>query len=223
MGQAIGESIPFAVGVAVCPIPIIAVILMLLSDRAGPNSVSFGLGWVAGVTGALTVVILASGTIGTGSDNSPSHGTSTVKIVLGALILLLGLRDWRKRPAPGESAELPKWLRAIEATTPVKSLGLGVVLSAFNPKSLLLILGGGLAIAGAPATSGGKTVAAAVFVVLGCSTVIFPLVLYRALGARAQQTLESLNVWLQANNATVMAILLLVIGVVLIGKGVSGF
>ena len=34
MGQAIGESLPFAVGVAISPIPIIAVILMLLSRRA---------------------------------------------------------------------------------------------------------------------------------------------------------------------------------------------
>jgi hypothetical protein len=30
-------------------------------------------------------------------------------------------------------------------------------------------------------------------------------------------------VWLQANNSTVMAVLLLVIGVVLVGKGISGF
>jgi hypothetical protein len=33
--------------------------------------------------------------------------------------------------------------------------------------------------------------------------------------------LDALTAWLQANNATVMAVLLLVIGVVLIGKGVG--
>ena len=66
-------------------------------------------------------------------------------------------------------------------------------------------------------------VAAIVFVLLAISTVVLPVVLYRILGTRAQGTLESLNVWLQANNTTVMAVLILVIGVVLIGKGVSGF
>ena len=35
--------------------------------------------------------------------------------------------------------------------------------------------------------------------------------------------LESLRVWLVHNNAIVMAVLLLVIGVVLIGKGIGSF
>jgi hypothetical protein len=35
--------------------------------------------------------------------------------------------------------------------------------------------------------------------------------------------LDSINTWLKVNNATVMAVLLLVIGFVLIGKGIGGF
>jgi hypothetical protein len=53
--------------------------------------------------------------------------------------------------------------------------------------------------------------------------VIIPVVLYRVLGSRPEATLESLNAWLQANNATVMAVLLLVIGAAPIGKGATGF
>jgi hypothetical protein len=223
MGQAIGDSITLAIGVAISPIPIIAIILMLLSKKAGANSLAFALGWVVGVAGLLTVVIAASGAIGTGSGGAPSHGVSVVKIVLGVLLLLVGLRDWKKRPKPGEPSALPKWLQAIESITPVKSAGLGVALAAINPKNLLLIVGGGLAIANAPTSTGGKVVAAVVFVLLAVCTVVLPVVLYRILGARAQSPLESLNAWLQANNATVMAVLILVIGVVLIGKGVSGF
>jgi hypothetical protein len=34
MGQAIGDSITFAVGIAISPVPIIAVILMLLSTKS---------------------------------------------------------------------------------------------------------------------------------------------------------------------------------------------
>ncbi len=223
MGQAIGDSITLALGVAISPIPIIAIILMLLSKKAGANSLAFALGWVVGVTGALTVVILASGAIGTGSGGAPSHGVSVVKIILGVLLLLVGLRNWKKRPKAGEPVVLPKWLQAIESITPAKSGGLGVALSAVNPKNLLLIVGGGLAIANAPTSTGGKVVAAIVFVVMAISTVVTPVVLYRVLGTRAQSTLESLNAWLQANNTTVMAVLMLVIGVVLIGKGLSGF
>ena len=49
MNQVIGDLLPLAVGVAVSPVPIIAVILMLLSPRAGGTSVGFLAGWVAGV------------------------------------------------------------------------------------------------------------------------------------------------------------------------------
>jgi hypothetical protein len=223
VGQAIGESITFAIGVAISPIPIIAVILMLLSKRAGANSLAFGGGWVIGVTGAIIVVIAVSGAIGTGSDGAASHGTSTTKLVLGAVLLLLGLRNWRKRPAAGQPAVLPKWLQAMESITPAKSGALGIGLSALNPKNLIMIIGGGLAISGAPVSTGGKVGATVIFVLLAVSTVVVPVVLYRLMGARIQPQLESLNGWLQANNATVMAMLFLIIGVVLIGKGLGGF
>jgi hypothetical protein len=223
VGQAVGGSITFALGIAISPIPIIAVILMLLSKKAGANSLAFAAGWVFGVAGVTAVVIAASGAIGAGTSNSPSHGASIVKLVLGALLLIRGLRNWRSRPKAGDLAPLPKWLQAVEAITPVKSAGLGVLLSAANPKNLIMAIGGGLSIAQAPTSNGGMAVAALIFVALAVSTVVVPVILYHSLGARAVRLLDPLNAWLQANNAAVMAVLFLVIGVVLIGKGISGF
>ena len=49
-----------------------------------------------------------------------------------------------------------------------------------------------------------------------------PVVVYRAAGAKAQRWLDEMRVWLAQNNAVVMSVLLLVIGVVLLGKGISG-
>jgi hypothetical protein len=48
MGQAIGESLPLAVGIALSPIPIIAVVLMLTSHQARINGPVFVAGWLAG-------------------------------------------------------------------------------------------------------------------------------------------------------------------------------
>ncbi len=223
MGQAIGESLPFAIGVAISPIPIIAVILMLLSKRAGANSTAFGIGWLVGIAGVTAVVLAVAGSIGTTSDGSQSTGTSTVKLVLGIAVLFLGLRNWRRRPAPGEADALPKWLQSIENVTPMKSAALGVGLSAINPKNVIMILGGGIAISQAPTSPAGHVGAAVIFVALAATTVLVPVVLYRIMGAKAQPMLSSLNTWLEHNNTTVMAVLLLVIGVVLIGKGLGGF
>jgi hypothetical protein len=72
-------------------------------------------------------------------------------------------------------------------------------------------------------SAGDEMVVVAVFVVIAVATVAAPVVVARATGSRAQHLLDSMKTWLTANNATVMAVLLLVIGVVLIGKAISGF
>ena len=148
---------------------------------------------------------------------------SWIKIGLGVLLLLVGLRDWRKRPRKGEEPTLPKWLTTIESITPIKSGGLGLLLSAVNPKNLLLLVGAGVVIAQEATTTGDKVVAMIVFIVIAISTVALPVILNLTMGDKARAILDSLNAWLKANNATVMAVLILVIGFVLVGKGISGF
>jgi hypothetical protein len=43
------------------------------------------------------------------------------------------------------------------------------------------------------------------------------------MGARSQELLGKLKTWLARNNAVIMAVLLLIIGVKLIGNAISGF
>jgi hypothetical protein len=223
VGQAIGDSLPLAIGVAISPIPIIAVILMLLSKRAGVNSALFLIGWFIGIAVVLSVAVSVAGTATLGSSSDPTTGVSWLKVGLGILLLSAGLRDWRKRPKEGETPTLPKWLTTIEDITPPKAGGLGLLLSAANPKNLILLVGGGVAIAQGATTTGNKVVAMVVFIVIAVSTVALPVILALTMGERARAILDSLNRWLKTNNATVMAILMLVIGFVLIGKGVGGF
>jgi hypothetical protein len=223
VGQAIGDSLPLAIGVAISPIPIIAIILMLLSKRAATNSASFLVGWFIGIAVVLSIVVAVSGTATLTTSSGPATGVSWIKVVLGVLLLLVGLRDWRKRPKGGEEATLPKWLTTVESITPPKAGGLGILLSAVNPKNLLLLVGGGIAIAQGATTTGDKAVAMIVFIVIAVSTVALPVILTLTMGQRARAILDSLNSWLKTNNATVMAVLMLVIGFVLIGKGISGF
>ena len=58
MGAAIGQVLPFAVGVALSPVPIIAVALMLMSQRARLNGPLFVIGWLVGLA-VIGVVVLA--------------------------------------------------------------------------------------------------------------------------------------------------------------------
>lgn len=58
MAEAIGHVLSLGVGVALSPVPIIAVVLMLGTPRARANGPAFVLGWVAGLAVAGTVILL---------------------------------------------------------------------------------------------------------------------------------------------------------------------
>jgi threonine/homoserine/homoserine lactone efflux protein len=222
MGAVIGDLLPLAVGVAISPIPIIAVILMLLAPKAGGTSAGFLLGWLIGIVGATTVFLLLAGTLDQGSSSEPSAASSWIKLALGALLLVLAVRQWRSRPKPGAEPTLPKWMTAIDTFTAGKAVGLGLALSAVNPKNLLMCVAAGTTIAAGGLSTGQVVGSVAIFTVLAASTVAVPVVGYAVGRKRMAGPLESLHTWLTAHNGAVMATLLLIIGVVLIGKGLGG-
>lgn len=216
-----GELLPLAVGVAISPVPIIAVILMLFAPRAGGTSVGFLLGWVAGIVVATVVFLWLAGIADLGGGGS-SAAASWIRLLLGVGMLVLAVKQWRDRPRPGAEPALPAWMAAIDRFTPGKALGLGFLLSAVNPKNLAMCVAAGVAIGAASLPGGQQTIAVVVFTVIAACTVAVPVIAFAVAAERMRGPLHRLKAWLLANNSTVMAVLLLVIGVVLVGKGIGG-
>lgn len=217
MGSVIGGLLPLAVGVAVSPIPIIAAILMILSKNAGGAAKGFAVGWVAGILVVTGVMTSLAGTLG-GTDSEPSTGASIVKIILGVALVVLAVIQWQER----SQTEVPGWMKAIDTLTPVKALGLGALLSGVNPKNLLLCVSAGVAIGAGGLSAGGDLVAIVVFTLLASVTVLAVVVGYMLAADKLGPTLDSLREWLQLNNHAVMAIVLLIMGTVVVGKGIGG-
>jgi hypothetical protein len=220
VGQGISEVLTFAVGVAISPVPIIAVILMLFSARAKVNGPMFLLGWVAALAVVSGLVYAASDASNASTSSGASDAISWGKIVLGVLLLLLAARNWRSRPAPGVEPEMPKWMAGIDTLTPGKALGLGLLLAGVNPKNLILTVGAAASLAQLGLTSTEAVVSLIVFVVVASLTIAGPVVYYLVGGSRAQTTLDELKGWLVVHNDAVMAVVLLVLGVSLISKGI---
>jgi threonine/homoserine/homoserine lactone efflux protein len=112
-------------------------------------------------------------------------------------------------------------MTTIDTFTPVKAAGLGLGLSAVNPKNLLITVGAAAAIAQTGAGAGGAAVALAVFVVLATIGPAVPLIIDVALGDRSAAPLTGLRGWMAAHNTAIMCVLLVLIGVKLIGDGVT--
>jgi hypothetical protein len=212
VGAAIGQSLPVAVGVLVSPLPIVAVVLMLVSERARANALAFVVGWFLAVLAVVLVVALLAGSA-PDDDGGPATWTGWLKIVLGVLLLLLSVSQWRGRPRAGTEPSAPKWMAAIERFTPVRSAGLAVLLG---------VVSGGTAIAAAaPGDTSATIVAALVFAVVASAGVVAPVVIYFSMGARAAGILDELKSWMIHNNAAIMAVLLLILGAKMLGDGIS--
>lgn len=221
MGAAIGQSLPIAVGVLISPMPIVAVVLMLVSRRGGTNGLAFLLGWMAGIAAVGALVVLLVGGADTTPDAEPPTWAAAGKLVLGLGLLALAVKEWRARPAPGAVPAAPGWMSAIDSFTAVKAFGLAVLLGAVNPKNLLLVVSGAATIAQATTSTSEQLGALAVFVVVASLGVAAPLVVYLVLGARASVVLERLKSWMTLNNAAIMAVLLLVLGSKMIGDAIT--
>ena len=221
MGKAIGGSLPLAVGIALSPIPIIAVVLMLTSRKAKVNGPAFILGWLIGL-GIIGVIVLSlAGTGGASKSGSPAAWVSWVKIVLGVLLLLVAARQFRSRPHGGEEPRMPKWMASIDKTTPLAALGLAAVLSGANPKNLLLAVGGAATIAQTGIPGGQQVIAYLIFALIGTLGVGIPVGIYFAMGKRSEKLLAGLKDWMSAHNAVIMSVLCLIIAAKLIGDAIS--
>jgi len=219
MGDAIGGFLPYAVGVAVSPFPIAGVLLMLVSKRARTNGPMFLLGWLAGLSIVGVVVFLIPGLEAGGGE--PSTATGIVKGVLGILLAFVGIRAWRSRPAEAEKAKVPGWMEKIDGMSGPAALGMGFLLSALNPKNLLLAIAGAATITSSGLSTSQEYIALAVFVAIASLTILIPVVAYLIMGERGERVMMSTKDWLIQNNQTVMAVLLLVISVALIGDAIE--
>ncbi|MGW0771217.1 GAP family protein [Streptomyces sp. NPDC002676] len=221
MGHAVGDVLGLAAGVAVSPLPIVAIILILATPRGRLNGPLFALGWVLGLA-VLGGVMLAVGGSGSASTHKhPATWVGALKLALGLLLVLFGARQWRRRPADPSQAQLPKWMAAIDRFTPLKILGLGLLLSAANAKNAPLTLAAGASISSAGIPLPQQIGALAVFVVIASVGVLAPLAVYLLMGERAKGVLSNWRDWATRHNVAVMAVLFFVLGLKLLGDGIG--
>jgi threonine/homoserine/homoserine lactone efflux protein len=219
MGQGVSEVLTYAVGVAITVSAIIAVMLMLFSKRAKVNGPVFLCGWVLTLAVVSTVVYVLADQGNVDTSSGASDTVSWGKIVFGVIFLLLAVRQYRGRPAPGVEPPMPKWMAGVDTLSPGKAFGLGVLLAGVNPKNLLLTVAAAVGLAQLGLSTGDAVGSIVVFVIVGSLTVAAPVVYYLVGGEHAKTELDRMKAWLAVHNAAIMVVLFVVFGVDLIAKG----
>ncbi|WP_155372664.1 GAP family protein [Catellatospora vulcania] len=220
MGGALAGVMPYALGVAASPLPIIAVILVLFSDRARIAGPAFLAGALAGVIAVSAAVYLLSGYGYLDGDHQGGTVSQVVRIGLGLVLLFAGyLHLARHRRAKGQHA-MPKWMASADRWSPVKAAILALLMYGVDPKNLALCAGAAKGLAASSTVV--AMVALSLFAVVACLPVAVPVILYLVGGDRAARHLDRLKTWLSKHHLLVMAGLLVVFGVLLISHGVRG-
>jgi threonine/homoserine/homoserine lactone efflux protein len=220
LGHAVGNVLPLAVAVAVFPVPVIAAVVVLGSDRGTAKGLAFVAGWCGGLAVVGAIALVFAGALDANEAGESATWVDLLLLGLGVLLLALAAKQWRGRPTAGE--EMPRWMRTIGDFSVANAAGAGFALSGLNPKNVLLTVAAAAEIADVGLPAGQQVAVLVGFIVVASAGVLTPLVLAVALGERSREPLDRLRGWLARYNAVIMSVLFLVIGAKLIGDAVSG-
>ena len=209
-------ALPLAFALLLAALPVVLVPVALAAKRPPAVSRAFVGGWLLGILVVGGVVIALIDVLVLPSGNS--RWFAYAKIVIGVLLVLLGLKRWVGRNA--SDAQSPGFLAGVESMAAGKASGLGLLLATLNPKNLVLVVAGATAIGEATPVPAQQVVALLVFTVVGSLGVAAPVVATVLLGDRADEQLAAADRWMTRYSATIVSVVLLVLGVVV---AVNGF
>jgi hypothetical protein len=215
-GSVLSALVPLALVIAISPLTIIPAVLVLQAPRPRPSSLAFLGGWLFGL-GALTALFVAgSGVLG-GMHKSPPAWESWLRVVLGSALIVFGIYRWLTRESHAES---PKWMRSFATISPKRAGITGLVLTLVRVDVLVMCLVAGLDIGTRELSGPAELISAAFFVTVSGSTVAIPILAYAGAGHRLDDTLARLKDWMEKNNAALLAAILVLIGLMLVYKGI---
>ena len=211
------ELIPLALVVALSPLSIIPAVLVLHTPRPRPTGLAFLAGWLVGLT-ALTAIFLEVSNL-LGGLSKPPGWASWLRIVVGAALIAFGIYRWLTRKRSGHT---PGWMQSLGKLTPARAALAGVALTVVNPKVLFICAAAGLAIGTAGLGTTGAWIAEAWYVAFAGSTVAIPILAYAVSGDSLDEPLRRLKDWMERQHATLVAGILIVIGLLVLYKGIHG-
>jgi len=202
---------------ALSPWAIIAVILMLASDRPS-NAIAWLAGWTLSTFGVGLLIIFVFGGYDFASGSNPTTAACVVQVLLGVLLLLAAARFWSRRPArTGKTPKEPGWMVKIGQMRALWAFLIG----AFWINTALVV-------AAAVDTlranlSDSQSIAAFAVFSLFTAMVQGALILYAYIAPkRAAVGLGRIREWIARNQESALALISLALAIWLASKGIQG-
>lgn len=195
-------------------------LLILLSPTRSAAAVPFLIGTVLGLIVVVGVTTLLSQALPEARLRQQNMAAAVIEVLAGLALVVLGIRVWRGRNRPRPPETLPVWARAIDSLTGFRAFGLGLLLD-FRPKSLILAAVVGVQLHVADLHLVPSVVVALGYVVVATSTVTIPIVATLVAPKRMEPRLHSASELMTAEAPVISAVVMLMVGVVIAGAGLT--
>jgi hypothetical protein len=219
MVNALGQLLPIALAAAISSVPITVMLLILLSPARRANAVPYLIGWVSGAVALLTLGTLTVRALPPLTFRQPQTIVGIVEMIIGVALVVLGIAAV-KRGRSKQGTGLPKWAGATDSLGRASSVAVGVALN-FRPKGLLLAIAASLVISASSVWVVETAVLIAVYAALATSSVAAPVILTLTNPDGMERRLIAARDWLARNGSVVSALILIMIGVVVVGNGLT--
>lgn len=222
MTQPAAALLILSLAAALSPTPALVCLLALLSKRGRSAGPSFVGGWMIGLLVAAGIMtrLLAASPDGALSDRDPFFSAS-LSVLAGALLLLAGILAIRRRPQlAAQRAASPRFARAMDAG-PTAAFGVGAGMAALAPKSLILTGATLVVLTGAGIPAWAEVASFLFYVLAATSLIALPVVLYFTKGRDGEAAATRARDWILANQARMLAVSALVLGGLLIIRGLG--
>jgi hypothetical protein len=217
----VGTLLPFALGIAISPAPIIAAILLLTSNRSPTKGLAYLAGWLAGLMTLIITMLLLVSSRDYSRWGMAAGFTGWAILIAGIIMLIMAYIQWRQRPPPNDEIMPLEWLRGMPQATSFMALGAGLFFGLFSLKNLLIVAATAAIIGETGMGVGGNILAVLIFVTVATLGIAAPAYVLFTQGDRARDILNDWEYRLSIHNVTITCIVLVTLAVQFLGVGLG--
>ena len=195
------------------PIPLTTFILVIASKGGVRKGAAFIFGWLVSLAAVVALTILVTGNNPPKPNTGPSLAALAVKILIGVVLVIIAVRQWRKMGKPKKPRKTPKWQTGIDNMSPSFAIALGPLTQPWG-----LVAAGVAVITEAKLSSWQSYIALFLFCVIATITYLVMEIYAGFWPAQTQAFLARTRTWIDTHTDQVIIVISLALGFYLIGK-----
>ena len=197
------------------PIPLTAFIVVLASTNGVRKGAAFLFGWLLSLAAVIALTVVVTGNKPPKPSTAPSLAALAVKILIGVVLLLVALRQYRKLGKPKPPKKTPKWQTGVDNMSLWFAVALGPLTQPWG-----LVAAGIATITEAKLASWESYLALVLFCLVGTSTYLAMEIYAGFRPTQTQALLDRIRNWIDTHTDQVIIIGSIALGFYLIGKSI---